>query len=325
MNRQMLPFIAKFIMTLFFLVTLNFFLPRMMPGDPFYFISGDEGDVTISFSEEEIAKLKAYYDLDKPLGQQYVNYLKNLLNFNLGYSIYYGDDVISIIKSRIPWTLSLVLLSVFLGSTIGTVLGCLSAWYHESLLDRFLYFIMLIVSEIPSFLIGLLLLFLVAAQWGIFPLSGGMKPFANYSSNFDKVLDLLHHGFLPCLTLVLAGVGGFYLIARNSTISVMSKDYITTARAKGLRRNIIVFRHALLNAALPIVTRLFYSMGSAVGGAVLAENVFNYPGLGSLMRHAVMVRDYPLLQGIFLIVTLLVLSMNLISDFVYKKIDPRVI
>lgn len=321
----MLPFIAKFIMTLFFLVTLNFFLPRMMPGDPFYFISGDEGDVTISFSEEEIAKLKAYYDLDKPLGQQYVNYLKNLLNFNLGYSIYYGDDVISIIKSRIPWTLSLVLLSVFLGSTIGTVLGCLSAWYHESLLDRFLYFIMLIVSEIPSFLIGLLLLFLVAAQWGIFPLSGGMKPFANYSSNFDKVLDLLHHGFLPCLTLVLAGVGGFYLIARNSTISVMSKDYITTARAKGLRRNIIVFRHALLNAALPIVTRLFYSMGSAVGGAVLAENVFNYPGLGSLMRHAVMVRDYPLLQGIFLIVTLLVLSMNLISDFVYKKIDPRVI
>lgn len=321
----MLPFIAKFIMTLFFLVTLNFFLPRMMPGDPFYFISGDEGDVTISFSEEEIAKLKAYYDLDKPLGQQYVNYLKNLLNFNLGYSIYYGDDVISIIQSRIPWTLSLVLLSVFLGSTIGTVLGCLSAWYHESLLDRFLYFIMLIVSEIPSFLIGLLLLFLVAAQWGIFPLSGGMKPFANYSSNFDKVLDLLHHGFLPCLTLVLAGVGGFYLIARNSTISVMSKDYITTARAKGLRRNIIVFRHALLNAALPIVTRLFYSMGSAVGGAVLAENVFNYPGLGSLMRHAVMVRDYPLLQGIFLIVTLLVLSMNLISDFVYKKIDPRVI
>lgn len=295
-----------------------------MPGDPFYFLSSEQGEVIVSYSQEEIDRLKAYYGLDVPIFTQYKRYLRNILKGNLGYSIYFGSDVGSIIKNRIYWSFFLVILSVILGGSLGIFLGCLSAWYRKGIFDKTLYFIMVALSEIPSFLIGVFLLFYLAAQKGWFPLSGGMKPFATYSSSMDRLLDIVNHGFLPALTLSIVQMGGFYLIARNSMITVMSKDYMVTARAKGLGTKRILFRHALSNAALPIVTRAFHSLGQAVGGTILVENVFKYPGLGCLMRQAVMVRDYPLIQGIFLVVTFFVIVMNIFADIVYKKLDPRI-
>jgi len=314
----------KITLTFLCIITINFFLPRLMPGDPFYFASGDQGEVVISYSQEEIERLKSYYGLDVPICTQYLRYLKNILKGNLGYSIYFGNDVRDIVKNRIPWSISLVIISVTFGGVLGVFLGCLSAWHQRGVFDRILYFIMVTLSEIPSFLIGVFLLFYLAAQKGWFPISGGMKPFADYGSFLDRSYDIVHHGFLPILTLTIVQMGGFYLIARNSMITVMSKDYIATARAKGLGTRRILFRHALSNAALPIITRAFHSLGQAVGGTILVENVFRYPGLGCLMRQAVMVRDYPLIQGIFLVVTFFVIIMNLMADFIYKKLDPRV-
>lgn len=315
----------KYFLTFFCIITLNFCLPRIMPGDPFYFLSSEQGEITVTYSQEEIDRQKIYYGLDVPVFTQYGRYLKSIIKLDLGYSIYFNNDVRVIIKNRLPWSISLVLLSVIIGGFIGTLLGCLSAWRRRGVLDKALYSMMVVISEIPAFLIGIFFLFYLAARQGLFPLSGGMKPFADYTSWADRALDIAHHGFLPALTLSVVQMGGFYRIARNSMMTVISKDYMTTAKAKGLSTQRILFCHALSNAALPIVTRAFYSMGQAVGGTILVENVFKYPGLGSLMRQAVMVRDYPLIQGIFLTVTFFVIIMNLTADIVYKKLDPRII
>lgn len=295
-----------------------------MPGDPFTFLSSDEGQITVTYSEEQINRYMDYYGLDKPLIDQYISYIVNIFKCNLGYSIYYNDSVISIISRRMPWTISIVIVSILISCMLGTILGSLSAWYRDGLFDKVLYSIMIVLSEIPSFLIGWLFLFVFAAKCGWFPLSGGMSTFANYNSFAKKAVDIIHHAALPVLTLSVSRLGGFYLLSRNSMISVLSKDYMRTAKAKGLNEVRIIFRHALKNSIIPIITRVFLSLGSVFGGAILVENVFNYPGIGHLMREAVMVRDYILIQGIFLCIAVTVLTANLLADIIYKKMDPRV-
>ena len=295
-----------------------------MPGDPFTFLSSEEGNVTVVYTEAQIEKYKAYYGLDEPLYKQYIHYLSNLIRGNLGYSIYYNQNVRTMIAKRAMWTVSIVVAAIVISCLSGMVLGCFSAWFRRSFIDKGLYFIMISFSQMPSFLLGVMLLFLCAAGLGWFPLSGGMRVFASYESPVHKVMDIIHHAFLPVVTLSLARVGEFYLLSRNSMISVLSKDYMKTARAKGLSNKRIIFRHALKNAMLPIITRVFLSLGVVFGGAVLVENVFRYPGLGRLMREAVMLRDYVLIQGIFIFFAIKVLIMNLVADILYKKIDPRV-
>lgn len=316
-------FIEYFIIFMI-IITFNFFIPRLMPGDPFTFLSSEEGGVHQNYNDDQIEKYKEYYGMDKPLPNQYKEYISNLAHGNLGYSIYYNDSVIKLILKRAKWTLGITLVSLILSALIGSILGSLSAWYRDSFIDRSLYPIMILLSEIPSFLIAIILLFTLAGKNGLFPLSGGITVFAEYENLLEKFLDILYHGFLPTLSLVLTQLGGFYLLARNSMITVISKDYMTTALAKGLTSKRIVLRHGLKNAILPIITRVFMSLGSVLGGAILVENVFNYPGIGYLMREAVMVRDYVLIQGIFLFVAFFVLTMNLLADILYKKIDPRV-
>jgi peptide/nickel transport system permease protein len=313
----------EYIIPFLVIITLNFFIPRFMPGDPFTFLSSDTTSVSFTFSEEEIEKYKEYYGLDEPLGIQYKNYIGNLVKGYLGYSIFYNDEVIDIIKGRLTWTIILVLLSTLISAVLGTALGSISAYHRQNPLDQGLYFIFVIVSQIPSFLIGIIILFIFGAHLKWFPLSGGMTPFTQYSSYWAKLCDLIYHAMLPAFTLSFVNMGSFYLLARNSMIEVLSKDYIMTAKAKALKKRRIILRHALQNAILPVITRIFLSFGSFIGGAVLVENVFHYPGLGSLMRDAVFFRDYPVIQGIFLIMALSVLSMNLLADVIYKKIDSR--
>lgn len=310
-------------MTFLFIITVNFFIPRLMPGDPFIYLSSDESGMNVTYSDEQIEKYKEYYGMDEPLAIQYVRYVKNTFRGNLGYSIILNDKVLNIIWNRILWTLSLVIISIIISSFFGSLLGAISAYNRNKLLDKILYFIFIIISEIPTFIIGLMFLFYFAAYLGIFPLSGGMTPFKDYSSSWEYITDIIYHGTLPALALSFINTGNFYLISRNSMINVLEKDYVVTAKAKGLNQSRIIFRHALRNAILPIVTRIFLSLGTAIGGAVLVENVFRYPGLGTLMREAIFFRDYPLIQGIFLIMAVMVLMMNFIADMVYKKLNPR--
>lgn len=324
MKNRILKKAAEYMITFLCIITLNFFIPRLMPGDPFTFLSSEEGSITVTYTQEQIEKYKAYYGLDKPLGEQYIQYIARLFKGDIGYSIYFNESVIKIIAKRAVWTVTIVAISILLSCFVGTVMGCLSAWHRSRWIDKMSYFMMIGFSEIPSFLVGVFLLFTFAARFGWFPLSGGMSVFIQYNTFFHKIFDVVNHAFLPVLTLSLARVGGFYLLSRNSMISVLSRDYMRTAKAKGLSNIYIIFRHALRNAMLPIITKVFLSLGTVFGGAILVENVFQYPGLGRLMRESVMVRDYVLIQGIFLFIAITVLTMNLLADILYRKIDPRV-
>lgn len=310
--------------TLFVMVTLNFFIPRLMPGDPFTFLSAEEGSVNIAFSYEEIERYKSYYQLDLPLQRQFSNYMLSLLKGDLGYSIYFKDSVWKIILTRLPWTAGLAGCAVLLSAALGILFGSVSAYYQENWADKVLYLGFIFLSEIPGFLIGLLLLFIFAAYLGIFPLSGGIKPFMSGCSAAQKGISMVYHGILPVAALSTARLGEFYLLSRNSMMLVLSKDYITTAKAKGLNKREILLKHALKNAMPPIITKVFLSLGTMIGGAILVENVFRYPGIGNLMRQAVMLRDYPLIQGIFLFTACMVLGINELAEMIYKKLDPRV-
>ncbi len=315
----------EYAITIWVVITLNFLLPRLIPGDPFLILtSQDAEDEEIVLSEEQREFLFQYYGLDQPVYKQYFIYLRELVRGNMGFSVYYKQPVSQIVMHRLPWTIFMVLSAVFLSTLIGTILGCLSAWHREKWVDKSLFLFMIIFSEIPSFLLGLILLFVFAAGLGLFPLAGAVTHFADFQSGWEKIWDVIHHAFLPVTALTISHLGGTYLLGRNSMTTVLEKDYLRTAWAKGLPKKRVIFRHALKNALLPIVTRVFLSLGSLVGGAILVENVFSYPGLGTLMRESVRVQDYPVIQGIFLVVTICVLVANFFADVVYRKIDPRV-
>lgn len=316
--------ILSYLITVWVIITLNFLLPRLMPGDPFTHLSGEDGEDLPEFSEAQKALYMAQYGFDDPLHVQYGRYLSRLARGDLGDSVYYNAKVAEMLTRRLPWTLGLVIVAVGLSTVLGTILGAVSAAFRHRWEDRFLFIALILVSEIPAFLLGLIILFIFAAALGLFPLSGAVSHFADKMTAGQTLADIALHAALPVTALTLTRLGGIYLLARNSLVTIMEKDFMVTARAKGLTRVRVFWRHALRNAMLPIVTRVFMSLGALVGGAILVENVFNYPGLGKLMREAVMVQDYPLIQGIFLLVTLTVLSANFLADSVYRRLDPRV-
>lgn len=315
----------QYILLFLIIIVLNFFLPRMMPGDPFLYLSMESANSGATYSQEQIDYYKAYYGFDQPLIKQFIGYLKGLVTGDLGYSIYSKNSVWNMIINRIPWTAFLVLTSLTLSSVFGTLLGVISAQLRQNPIDKILYFFMILSSELPSFLIGMIFLIFFAAKLQWFPLSGNVTAFMTYQTIYEQIQDILYHSILPILTLTFTGLGNFYLLARNSVISIFSKSYIQTAKAKGLSKKRILFIHALKNALLPVIARIFMSVGTMFGGAVLVENIFAYPGLGCLMKEAVLARDYALVQGIFFIVAIIVLTMNWLSDILYCKLDPRVV
>jgi len=315
---------SEYFLTFLVVLTLNFILPRVMPGDPFLFLSSDVGEEIARFSPDQEEAYRRQYGLDRPWPEQYGIYLLRLLHGDLGYSIYYNQEVTAILLARLPWTLLLVLSAVFFSTILGCLLGSLSAAYRDRPPDKVLYPLMITISEIPPFLLGLVLLFVLAAGMKLFPLSGAMTHFAKHNNTWETIVDIAHHAALPILTLTLVRTGAMYLLARNAMTTVLTRDYIRTARAKGLSAPRILARHSLRNAMIPVITRVFLSLGGLVGGAILVENVFAYPGLGRLMREAVLVHDYPMIQGIFLMVTLFVLLANGAADLVYRRLDPRI-
>ncbi|MBS4031773.1 MAG: ABC transporter permease [Clostridiales bacterium] len=313
----------EYLLTFLLIITLNFALPRLMPGDPFLHLSGEAGEIVEGYTDQQRKYFLEYYGLNRPVTEQYWRYLSEVARGNLGFSYYYKEPVLVIIARRLPWTLFLVATATVLSLIFGILLGSYSAWRRGYWQDKMLYLIMVVFGEIPAFLIGLALLILLAAGIGLFPLAGAITHFARYTSSWDRIKDILHHAALPALTLSLTRTSGIYLLVRNSLGTILARDYMRTARAKGLAEPRIRYRHALRNALLPLVTRVALQMGAMVGGAVLVENVFVYPGLGRLMRDAVLVRDYPLLQGIFLVLAISVMGTNYLADLLYRYLDPR--
>lgn len=315
--------LVEYSITFVVIISLNFLLPRLMPGDPLLHLSGEAGEEISSFTVAQREYFTAHYGLDHPLSEQYRRYLTGLVQGDLGFSYYYREDVLTIILRRLPWTLFMMTAATVVSLGLGVTLGSFSAWRRGSWPDSVTYLSMIVISEIPAFLLGIVFLIIFAAGLGWFPLGGAMKHFSRHTG-WGKAADILHHAFLPVITLSLVRAGGIYLLVRNTLTTILGKDYMRTARAKGLTERRIRYRHALGNALLPLVTRVALQLGTMVGGAVLVENVFAYPGLGRLMREAVFVRDYPLLQGIFLVLAVGVLAANMLADLLYRMLDPRI-
>lgn len=309
----------RYVIAFLLIITINFFLPRTMKADPFLFLSSEGGEDILTFTEEQIEEYKEYYGLDQSLGKQFIDYLKNIMTFNLGYSIYMKRPVLSIIGSRIFWTLGIVFASLVISGILGVFLGGLSGWYRDTSFDGILYPFMVAMSQVPSFIIGFIILVIFSIKIRILPVAGGYSPFADLGFNLETIIDILKHGTLPTLTLSLVRLPEFYILARNSFIEEMKKPYVLTAKAKGIKDFVIIFKHCLKNSINPIMTKFLIGLATVFNGALVIENVFNYPGVGRLMRESVFLRDYTLMQGIFLIITLLTLIFSYISEVFYKK------
>lgn len=318
--RYVLSKIGQALATLAFVIAFNFFLFRVMPGDPVRLLARAQG---LELSRGAIRELIADLGLNKPMLAQFWGYLGDTLRGNFGDSFIYGEPVTTIF-GRFMWpTILLVGVATVLMTVIGLFLGVRGGWNRGSKADLASMGISLVLYSMPEFWLGMMLLVLFATTLGWFP-QGGFQSTQSGITGLDKVVDIINHMFLPLITLTLAYIGEYYLLMRSSLLDVLGEEYITAARAKGIRESQVLWRHAVRNALLPTVTLLALSFGFVIGGAITVELVFSYPGLGLLTFEALEAQDYALLQGMFLFFSAAVIVANLVADILYSYLDPRV-
>ncbi|MEV6735724.1 ABC transporter permease [Streptomyces sp. NPDC051104] len=298
----------------------SFFLFRLIPGDPVKFMTGGR-----PVSSAQLAAYRREFGLDLPLWQQFTDYCGKALTGDLGTSYQFRAPVIDKITEALPNTLLLTGTAFVLYTVLGIVLGTRSAWRHGRLGDRLNTGVALTLYSIPSFWLGLLLIIVFAVGMGpvpgVFP-TGGME--SGGKEGFAYAVDVAHHLVLPVITLVAVEYGQTLLVTRSALLDEMGSDYLTTARAKGLRDDLVRRRHAVPNALLPTVTLVFVNLGRTVAGVILVETVFSWPGLGGLFYQALSVPDLPLVQGLFFVFASAVILMNTLADLIYPLLDPRV-
>lgn len=304
-------------------LTFNFFLPRLMPGDPGDALAAQlQGRVT----PETLQAMEDAYGLsDAPLWQQYFAYLGNIFRGELGVSTSnFPAPVSEVIGMALWWTLLLGGTAVIISFVIGTTLGITAAWRRGSWTDSFLPPFLQLIGSFPYFWLAMLALYFLGFQWGWFPLRHAYSDELSPSFSWEFFSSVLYHLVLPAGTIVLVSVGGWLLSMRNSMISNLSEDYVTMAEAKGLSQRRVMFSYAARNAMLPNLTQFGMALGFIIGGSLITEIVFAYPGLGYQLITAVQRLDYQLMQGIFLMITFAVLAANLMVDLLYVRLDPRV-
>jgi peptide/nickel transport system permease protein len=311
------------------IIVLNFVLPRLMPGGPIAYLEGGGDDsMMLIMTQEQKEKLLDYYGLDQPLHQQFFNFATGIFRGDLGTSIHFKTPVTEVIYAHAKWTVFLVGISILITVLMGILLGVASAWMQGSKRDYTLFTFLLTVGAIPEFVVAILLLLFFSIQWQWFPLSGSVTPFAEYGGGMAGTIrylgDLLHHAVLPVLTLTLANTPSIYLLMRASTLTVLQEPYLFATEAKGLSRMRILFLHTLKNALPPVMTLISLRIAFLFTGAILVETVFSYPGMGKLLYIAILSRDYPLMHGLFLVFTTVILLMNLAAELLYPILDPRI-
>lgn len=298
----------------------NFILPRLMPGNPVMFIMG--GTKLMPETREMLIKR---FGLDKSAWEQFVAYTWRTLHGDLGISFSkYPRAVTELIFKRMPWTIALLLPAVILASGLGILVGVIAAWKRGGKFDLAVTNIGLFIWSLPFFWLALVMLLVFAYYYPIFPLRGSVTRGIDYANLFDFFRDWLWHATLPILSLTIWNYAGYALMMRNTMVEALHEDYIVTATAKGLSDRVIMFKHAARNAMLPVVTQITLSLGFTLSGSIFTETVFSYPGVGLLTYDAIIMRDYPLAQGLFFITAIAVIIANLIADVIYARLDPRV-
>jgi peptide/nickel transport system permease protein len=300
-----------FIPVCLLLITFTFSLIHLVPGNPAHSILGEEA------SPESIRLLEAKLGLDKPLSVQFVDYLTNTLQGNLGNSLYGSQPVVKLIISRLPVTLEIAVLAILMSLCISLPLGIWSAKYPNSWIDHFGRFMALAGAAVPTFWVSLILVFLfsVTVQW--FPSLGWVPLSEGLASN-------LYHLIMPVFALSLPLAAMESRMLRGEMLEVLNQVYIQVARAKGMRQRVVLLRHALRNAILPVVTVVGLQMGGLLGGAVIIESIFSLPGMGQLVLNAIVQRDYPVVNGSVLFMGGTIIFTNLIVDVLYAFLDPRI-
>jgi peptide/nickel transport system permease protein len=306
------------LVSLLLVVVLGFFLFRAMPGNPVRALVQGR-----PVNEANIRKLTEEWSLDKSLIVQFFDYLGDLARGDLGTSFKYRQPVADLIGQRIGWTVLLTGTALILAVTLGLFLGTRAAWRHNSKFDHIATGTALVLWSVPTFWLGLIMLVVFSVGLDLFPTAGMTTP-GGVDGWLPSVLDVAHHLVLPAITLTAVVYAQYLMVMRSSLLEEMNADYLTTARAKGLRDDQVRRRHAVPNALLPTITIIFLHMGLVLSGAVTVEKVFSWQGLGLLTYEAIQVPDYPLLQGAILVLAAAVIVMNILADIVYRLVDPRV-
>ncbi|GGC13881.1 ABC transporter permease [Cellulomonas carbonis] len=312
---------AFYLFTLWAAITINFFLPRMMKGDAVdQYLSRNRN---VSPEAADALRTLLGLDTDRSLLQQYLDYVGLLLRGDLGVSLLHGlRPVTEVIGQALPWTVGLVGFATVISFTIGTIGGAVVGWRRGSRLDGLIP-VTTFLGTIPYFWLGLLAIAVFSVNLGWFPIGKaygvGMRP--EWSAEF--VGQVVHHGTLPAATIVIASLGGWMLGMRNMMLTVLDEDYVMVAQAKGMPNRRVLWRYAARNAVLPQIQSFALSIGFIVGGTIVMEMVFSYPGVGKLLLDATNAKDYALMQGVFLVITLSVLVANVLADVAYAFLDPR--
>jgi peptide/nickel transport system permease protein len=305
-------------LTLVFVLVFNFLLFRVVQTDPIGSLFRGR-----NVPQATLDNLRRSFGLDEPLGTQFVLYLRETSQLNFGLSYQSRQPVWDEIVTAIPATVALVGVSSVLSAVIGTVAGVIAAWRRNTWKDQTITSGTMVFYSMPDFWLGMILLVLFAVVLGWFPV-GGIATAGSTETGLARLLDQLHHMFLPALTLTLAYLGEYTLVTRSSLLEVMGEDYLTVARAKGLRDVVVRNRHAVPNALLPVVTLTAINFGFVLSGAIAVEAVFSWPGLGKTTADAIRGPDLPMLQGLFLLFSAAVIVFNLLADLTYSWLDPRV-
>jgi len=310
----------EFLLTFFLAISINFFLPRLVPGNPLQLIAGNAAP---QLGKERLEALRAQYGLDKPLPEQYVIYLKQLARGDLGMSYRYsgGKTVVQVLGENFRWTLLLVGVSLLLALLIGSALGIWSATRRGDAVDLGLLSGVYVLRAIPPFWLAMLMIPVFAIQLKVLPVGDSYS--IPRPEGWENIRDITRHALMPVVVLTLAYLPTAFVIMRAAMFGIMESDFIRTARAKGIPNRSVLLKHGLRNALLPVITSFMVDLGQLLGGVTVIEAVFNYRGIGNMMFEAVKSRDYPLLQGGFLLFTVTILILNIFTELMYPLMDPR--
>ena len=318
--------VVLLIATIFISITLVFFVPRLVPGDPLNSIMttlAREGNNR--GASELIEEYRHMFGMDRSVWEQYISFVRELLRGNLGYSIAnFPSHVSELIRIALPWTVGLLTITTVISWVFGSMIGAIAGWRGKSRLIQAIVPIALILYATPYYILAIILIFLFAFNWRIFPLSGAYSLSSTPNFSLSFVLDVIHHGTLPALSIVLVSLGWWFLSMRSLITSLKGEDYILNAEAMGIKGRRILWGYAFRNALLPQLTGLAISMGHIVSGAIITEVLFAYPGLGWLIFNSITRFDFPTIQGSVLLIILSVAVANFAIDMSYPLIDPRI-
>ena len=318
---------VTYIIVIFIALAINFAIPRMIPGDPIRGIvqrMSLQGAMTGEKGEEIVKAWRLKFGLDGDLQTQFISYLRELFKGNLGYSIInFPTTVNELIARSLPWTIGLLAITATTSWILGSFMGAIAGWKGGKLATN-LAPVAVVFGTVPYYLFAIILVFLLAYTVQIFPASGGFTRGAVPEFNLNFLMDVARHSVLPMLSILLSSLGWWFLSMRSMMVTLKGEDYILMAEAKGLSESRIMWKYAFRNCLLPQVTGLALSIGNIFGGALITEMIFAYPGVGWLLYYAIVNLDYPIIQGVILMIVLSVCTSLLLIDLLYPLIDPKI-